>query len=168
MQDISGQKWYVIRTKPRREIAAVDWLQYLGVEGFVPLMRRSSRRFGRNMSIVEPLFPGYLFALFYLDVSYYSVVHSPGVHSVVRVGGEPAAIAAEVVEELKDRVREGPLELNARSPVPGGKVTILNGPLEGLEAVFESFLSGTQRVAVLLNYMQREGIRVTLPAESVA
>lgn len=45
----------------------------------------------------------------------------------------------------------------------GDAVTIQDGPFAGYEAVFDTRLSGTQRVVVLLKLLQAERVRLELP-----
>jgi transcription antitermination factor NusG len=48
----------------------------------------------------------------------------------------------------------------------GAPVKVLRGPFQELEAVFDGYLSGAERVAVLLSIMNAER-RVVMPASMV-
>jgi transcription antitermination factor NusG len=49
----------------------------------------------------------------------------------------------------------------------GQHVQVIEGPMRGLVAVFERFLPGSERVALLLNAMGITSVRVTLPSSQV-
>ena len=159
--------WYLLRTKAYKEAAAARAVGCLGVETFLPLFSEKTVRFRQVMSVVRPLFPGYLFTYLDLRASYFEVVHASGVHSLVRIGSEPAVVPIELINEMKERVKSGPIELAPKPLTEGSKVTILHGPLEGLEAVFQYYISGARRVVLLLEQVRLHGIRVVLPANYV-
>jgi pimeloyl-ACP methyl ester carboxylesterase len=46
----------------------------------------------------------------------------------------------------------------------GEKVVVVEGPFRGFEAIFQRYLSSTERVAILLNAVEANGLRVVLPA----
>jgi hypothetical protein len=45
---------------------------------------------------------------------------------------------------------------------------VVDGPFRGFEAIFERYLSGTERVAILLSAVEASGLRVVLSATAVA
>jgi hypothetical protein len=44
---------------------------------------------------------------------------------------------------------------------------VVEGPFRGFEAIFERYLSGAERIAILLSAIDAEGLRVVLPASAV-
>jgi len=50
----------------------------------------------------------------------------------------------------------------------GDKVRVVEGPFRGFEAIFERYLSGAERVAILLSTIEASGVRMVLPASAVA
>ena len=53
--------WYLLYSKPRQEGVAVENLKRQGYETYLPLVRTRRRRQGQYVSLVEPMFPRYLF-----------------------------------------------------------------------------------------------------------
>lgn len=145
--------WYVVHTKPRRELFAAGMLaDDLGVVAYLPEVLQVGR--GRRRS--EPLFPGYVFIQADLSVTSLSRINATlGVHRVVTAGGQPQPLPAGEVEALRERVDA----LNAAGGMPthslnpGDQVTLKAGPLQGLQAVFIGPMRPARRVRVLLEFL---------------
>jgi hypothetical protein len=45
---------------------------------------------------------------------------------------------------------------------------VVEGPFRGFEAIFQRYLSGAERVAILLSVVESGGLRVVLSAGAVA
>ena len=145
--------WYVVHTKPRRELLAAGLLvDDLGVVAYLPEVLQVARGRRRN----EPLFPGYLFIQADLSATSLSRINAtPGVRRLVTAGGQPQPLPAGEVEALRERVDS----LNAAGGMPshslnpGDQVTLKAGPLQGLRAVFIGPMRPAQRVRVLLEFL---------------
>lgn len=157
-----------MRTKPRNERWVYDQLAPTLPEVFLPRLRTSSRRRGRTTSSIVPLFSCYLFARFDLGTSYFDVRYTPGVHGLVSAGLEPLAVPAEIIDEIRSRGVNGVVEIQARRFSTGERVQVVDGPFHGFEAIFERYISGPARVAILLETVEAKGIRVVLPADSLS
>jgi len=159
-------EWYLVRTKPQKERWVQDQLRNIAGEAFLPLLRSRTRCFGRSMTTVKPLFPCYLFANFNLQERYFEVKYTAGVHSLVSVGGEPVMVPVSIIDEIKRRGTDGIVELPQRKLDPGQKIRIVDGPFRDIEAIFDRYLSGSERVAILLDALGASTIRVVLPSSS--
>lgn len=148
MTSSSATDWYLVRSRPRQEVVALQSLQRLGVETFLPLIReqRVIRRCRRT--VTGPLFPGYLFARFDLETRFRAVNFAHGVRELVAFGDTPAVVPDEMVEAILGRMEDGAVVVRP-SFRPGDRVRVGWGPFEGLEAVFECELSEQQRVVLL-------------------
>lgn len=144
------KSWYLIRSKPHQEQVAASHLQRLEVETFCPRLKRTKILRKKKCTVVESLFPGYLFAMFSLGCEYRKVVFAHGVADVVRFGAAPAIVDDETIISLQARTQEGYVHLTPASFQVGQVVRISGGAFTGLQAVFEKELTGTQRVALLL------------------
>lgn len=145
--------WYLLRSKIRQEDMAESNLQRLGVESFCPHLKQTKLSRGKKRSVIIPLFPGYLFSKFDLNADYRKVVYAHGVADVVRFGETPARVDEEIIETIQARMLEGFITFSSPSYISGQTVQIQEGPFKGFSAVFERELTGTQRVALLLNSM---------------
>jgi len=117
---------------------------------------------------IGPLFPCYLFARFDLQAKYFDVKYLQGVRGLVSAGSEALAVPSALVEEIKRRTVDGVLEIPPKPLSRGERVTVVGGPFKGLDAIFERYLSGAERVALLLSTMGTNGVRMVLPAASVS
>jgi transcription antitermination factor NusG len=115
---------------------------------------------------VAALFPGYMFALFNIE-RYSQLRYTRGVRQIVCFGEEAAVVPQWIIEELKLRCSNGPVELPERRLVAGERVIVIDGPFREFDGIFERHLSGPERVAILLSVMGA-GRRAVLPASMVA
>lgn len=164
--DISGpsalERWFVGYTKPRQELRALENLARQGFDCQLPLIQVQRRRRERLSWEQEAMFPRYLFIRPRADGGALERVRSTfGMCGLVRFGGLPAQVADRVVSELLwvgERIREAFFQ-------PGDAVRLTEGPLAGLEGVFQC-TDGEGRAIVLLEFLQREQ-RVAVPATAL-
>ncbi len=161
-----SSQWYLLRTKANEERRAQAQLSRLVADVLSPLMKVRVRRWGRMVESVGPLFPCYLFARFNLEREYRQVRYARGIRDIPRFGAQPAAVPEWIISDLKQRCAGGPLELPRRMLVPDQRVMVIDGPFREFEGLFERYLSGQERVAVLFS-MMGAGARAVLPASMV-
>jgi hypothetical protein len=89
-----------------------------------------------------------------------------GVRDIVRFGEQAAVVPVWVIDELGARCAQRPVDFLKPAFSKGTPVKVLHGPLRELHAVFDSYISGAERVAVLLSIMNAER-RVVMPASMV-
>ncbi len=160
--------WYALNSKPHSERFVYDGLAARGIEAYLPVWQ-PSRRSARPVA-PRPFFPSYLFAHVDLDVVGLSVLqYLPGVRRLVFCGDRPASVSQAAIDRIHLRLSE--LEKSVRDELgeplaPGDRVIITDGPLAGLEAVFERGLSSEARVRVLINFLQR-GMHVDIEREFI-
>jgi len=156
--------WYLLRTKAGEERKVEGYIARFTADVLLPLIKVRVRRWSKMVESIAPLFPCYLFALF--DERDYSRVRfSRGVRELVCFGGQPAFVPEWMIEGLKQRCANGPVELPQRRLTAGEPVMVTDGPLGEFEGIFEQYLSGFDRVAILLSLMG--GTRVVLPATKI-
>jgi transcriptional antiterminator RfaH len=161
VQTMAGD-WFVVRSKPRREEYAQRQLIRRGVETFLPRIAERAR--SRVEPVVNPLFPGYLFARVDLETQYTAVIWTPGVHSMVAFGGAPAPLEPQVIEFLQKRCGGQGLIVATPHFEAGQEVRVVDGPLAGLHGIVQERVSGRARVRVLMELLRRR-TQVTLPLD---
>lgn len=161
------QEWYLVHTKAGKELSVRGQLSEWLPEAFLPTLKVQIHRWGKLVTTVSPLFPCYLFARLPAECDLRRVGYTLGVREVVRAGDEALVVPTTVIEELKDRCAHGPVELPTKPFRQGDQVTIADGALRGFDAVFEHYLSGPQRVAILLSSLTETPIRVVLQASAI-
>jgi transcriptional antiterminator RfaH len=162
-------RWYLIHTKPAREVLAEFNLKRQGYQVYYPRLLRPTRIRGRWVDRVASLFPRYLFLGLAVGHQAMGPVRSTvGVASIVRFGNDYAVVPDGVVENLRRRAdpTTGLHRLNGRTVFePGSNIRIVAGVFDGLEGVFQRE-SGDERVVLLLGLLGSDTL-VQLPAEFV-
>ncbi len=164
----SASQWYLVRTKPGKEKWVRDQLAVALPAVFLPLLKAKMPRWGRLAVSIAPLFPCYLFAKLDLSAHYFEVKYLPGVQGLVSAGNDPVAVPEEIISEIRRRGVDDIVEIADKAFDNGERVRVVLGPFRGFEAIFERYLSGAERVAILLSAVQAGGLRVVLPASALA
>lgn len=146
--------WYALASKPRKEQIVWRFLHEQGIEVLYPRLRVNP--VNPRASKFRPYFPGYMFLqvdLETLGLSFFQWM--PHTRGLVQFGGEPAVVPDHLIAEIRARV----IEISESGGEvfdglkPGDVVRITNGPFSGYEAIFDAKITGTERVRVLLHFL---------------
>jgi transcriptional antiterminator RfaH len=166
MSEAINQRWLAVSCKQRQEAVAVENLERQGFHVYYPRIRVKKRRRGRLTEEVEGLFPRYLFIR--IDVircSTACIRSTRGAVGLVRFGLQPAVIPDDVIAEL--RQRENPAtglhDWVGGEFLVGDGVTVVEGPLSGLDGIFAGY-DGDKRVTVLLDLLGKSN-RVSIDGD---
>lgn len=167
MIDAVGPTWFCIKTKPRQEAVAVHNLRAVGVGELVfPRLRRTRRGHDKNKVVVEPLFPGYLFARFD-PMEFQSAIRSTrGVLHLVSREGKPVDVEQAVIDELNALGPEATLSLLDAEPKVGAKARVIRGIFAGSEGEVIRLESPQKRIGLLLSILGSDQ-PVELPLDDV-
>lgn len=160
-----AERWYVLRSKPHKEVVVWKQVQSQGLETYFPRLQQKSAR-GR----VKPYFPGYLFVRADLDdVGQSALQWMPHTLGLVSFGSIPAPVPADMIEGIRQHVemlnRRGEYLLpNVKA---GDPVEIRSGPFAGYHAIFDARLSASDRVRVLLKMLNDRYVAMELHASQV-
>jgi len=145
--------WYVIQSKPGQAERAHQELENQGFDTFLPLIGVEKIKRGKRTEQQEPLFPGYLFIyLSELDSNWRPIRSTRGVARLVTFGDKPAIVPHPVISTLREQLRG--VKAPEQTLQPQQKVSITEGPFQGLNAVFEQY-DGEQRAFLLLDLLGR-------------
>ncbi len=155
-ESVSRNRWYAVRSQPRKEAFADEQLRRQGFRTFLPRHSSTTRLPTRTKVHLTPFFPGYLFVRLDLSFGRWSNINSTfGVQKIVAFGGRPAPAPHGLIEELIALSGEaGEVRFN-QSFSPGESVRIIGGPLHGHIGRFES-LRPHERVHILLQILNQE------------
>jgi len=163
--------WYLVFTKPRQELVALENLERQGYRCYLPQWQVEKKKRGRQAAawatVTEALFPRYLFIE--LDTgptgpSWGPIRSTTGVTSLVRFGLHPAKAPTGLIDTL--RAMEAQHAQSAACPlVPGDLVSLREGPFAGLQAVYQCQDSNA-RIILLLNVMSRP-VRIQVKSRAV-
>lgn len=92
----------------------------------------------------------------------------PGVFGLVSAGHEPLAISDTIVDSVRSRCSDGIVELSPQPFREGEQVRVVAGPFRDFDAIFQSYLSGSKRVAILIRTIEGTGVRVVADASIIA
>lgn len=159
----SDCKWYVIQTKTSQEDLAAFNLSRLGLETLNPKLKQEKLVWGCLKPIVKPLFAGYIFAKFNALKYLHTIQYTRGVRNVLRFGMTLLPVEEDIIQNIQGRLNvEGCVEIKKQTLVIGSSVSVNNGPLSGLNGIFERETSDKNRVVVLLDVM---GVRAQVMME---
>lgn len=150
----SGERWYCVRTKPKKErMAAASVASMHCLEVFCPQIRFRRKTVRGPVWFQEAMFPGYMFVRFDMVEMKRSVSHSPGVLNIPVFNNRHVPIPDAVIESLrKDLDDTG--SVDAGLPLEEGEeTTVLEGSMRGLKVKVIKVMSAENRVAVLLEML---------------
>jgi transcriptional antiterminator RfaH len=161
-------KWYAMRSKPRKEDFLWEQLLAREIECFYP--RTRVRTVNPRARKVRPYFPGYLFVCVDLEqIGLSTLQWMPGAGGLVAFDGQPASVPEPMVNAIRNRVEvinaEGGETLAGLKR--GDPVVINEGPFVGYQAIFDSRMSGDERVRVLLDLLNKHKLPLELPAAQI-
>ncbi len=162
------EKWYVAHSKPRHE--EILWKQYCirNLESYYPCIKVNP--VNPRARKVQPYFPGYLFVhadLEQVGISYLEWI--PGAAGLVSFGDEPAFIPDSLIDAIRQRVdalgtASGRKTMSLRK---GDNIVIHEGIFKDYEGIFDVYLSGAERVRVLLSLIGNRQVPVELAVASI-
>jgi transcriptional antiterminator RfaH len=144
------KEWYVAQAKRHEYGLLKNNLNRMGIEYYDPhiLVQKRGKR------VRDPLFYTYLFLHFDLEKKGWAHIrYTPGLKNILLRDGSPGSVEDTVIEEIKQRVEKWNGEGNrARNLKSGDRVIIGNGPLKGLDAVFDDYIESNERCTIFLNF----------------
>lgn len=152
---MNDPSWYAVQTKPRQEDRVQYWLrERVGLPVFLPKVADRRRRRARQITVIEPLFPSYVFVQMRLEPDpWYAVKWTPGVKRIVATGDVPTPVPIEVIHMLRERCVDGDMIPWQPRLQAGAAVNVVHGPFSGLQGILERPASRGERVRVLLRLM---------------
>lgn len=159
--------WYVVHSKPKKELQVSGYLKSFDLTVYHPTLKVNP--VNPRSAKIQSYFPRYLFVRANLDeINIRDLLWAPGAVGLVEFGGEPAVVPDEFIASLKERItqikRAGGLHLEGLEK--GDGIIVTHGAFAGHEGVFDLRLSGEQRVQVLLHWLGRE-IKVKVNANAI-
>lgn len=152
------RNWHVVLCRPRQDATAEENLLNQGFETFRPKSRTHRLIAGRRRSVVESMFPRYLFVRLRQHGEDWGPIRSTrGTVGLVRLGQQTPIVPAAVIEALRQRSDDdGFINLSDAVEYKTNElVEIIDGPCAGYRAMFHAH-NGTDRVLVLLTLLQHE------------
>ncbi len=160
--------WYAMRSKPNKEALLCSQLDMRKIDFYYPQIK--VRPVNPRSRKVRSYFPGYLFTrIDFTQTPVSELLWLPASSGLVSFGGEPATIPENLIHEIRHHVEELNLkgvDLMQRFKT-GDRVVIHEGPLAGYTGIFDSRISGSDRVRILLQLLRNKQMQVVLPVDYV-
>ena len=156
--------WYAIHVRAKFEKAAAESLTRKGYECLLPSYRERRNWSDRTKVLELPLFPGYVFSRFDVEVRL-PILQTPGVLAVAGVGRIPQPLDSMEIEQIrKVTAIDHPAQ-----PWPylkvGQRVAITAGPLAGVEGLLAQ-VRGETRVVLQVSLLE-QAISVVVDSDGV-
>lgn len=142
--------WYLVYTKPKNEDIVSQKFTEAGFEVLNPKLKERKIYRRKLQDIISPLFPCYIFVRFDGSKDYRLVKYTRGVRNIIGTPDNLGIVPQEIIDSILSRSEEGVVTLSPVKMTRGEEVVIKAGPFEGLNAIFEKELKGSERVSILL------------------
>lgn len=149
--DIVGD-WFLAWVKSKEETILASRLEQLGIDYYLPLVQRTTRRFGKRQTELRPLFPGYL-ALAGDQNSRYEAIQTAHTMRVI-----PVVRREKFVRELESIRLSVAIDSRLgqfKGIALGRQCRVIHGPYMGVEGIAESLLK-PDRVIVRVRIMGQQ------------
>jgi len=154
--------WYVLYVKHNLEDATALQLKNASIEVLNPKLRIKKYIRGKYLRVIEPLFPGYLFANFDHETHGHMIKYTRGVKFIVGKQN-PLIVPEEIIQAIRERMVGEIVSPPADDFRSGDRVLIKEGPFANFYGIFERDLPGNERAMILL-----ETLHCKLEIESVS
>ena len=150
----TGEHWYCVRSKPKKERMAAGSLTTLhGLEVFCPQIRFQRKTVRGPVWFQEAMFPGYFFARFDLFEMKRAVSYAPCVLNIPIFDGLIVSVPDPVIESLREDL-DAESVVEAVEPLEvGEETTILEGSMRGLKVKIIKLMPAQERVGVLMEML---------------
>lgn len=156
--DDAERFWHAVFCKPQQDARAEQNLKNQGFEVFRPKTRNRRVVGGRRHTVIESLFPRYIFVRLGRTGEDWSPIRSTfGAVGLVKVGQDVPIVPDPVIESLRIRCSESDIvdlsgAIDFRKDEP---IEIVDGPCAGYRALFQA-RTKEERVIVLLKLLSAE------------
>lgn len=155
-------QWYVLFVIGGREDSTYERLKkgnYQHLTFYLPKRKLRERRQGEWQEVTRVLFPGYILMEGQLTVNdYYALRKEEGVIRLLGDTGEPTSVPSEELALLQQL---GAIDAHNEDSIgysqvmrDGDDVTIISGPLEGLQGYIKKIDWRKKRAKVVIPFMQ--------------
>lgn len=155
--------WFCVYTKPQKEAQVAAYCRNtLGLECYVPQIRRYRTIRRKRELVTSPLFPRYFFCRLDLTSSFRAVRYAPDALDLVCFGSGPAVVDDGLIAQLKSWAGEGEEIITLKCDLNvGDAVELVDGPMRGMSATILQVDDARDRVALLLNILHGAQLTVS-------
>jgi|SRR5579859_5185593 len=159
-----GDCWFALQVRRGCETHVGTLLHQKGYEPFVPTYRCKRKWSDRWKNVELPLFTGYVFCKFSIEVRA-PIITTTGVIRIVGTRSQPVPVENSEIEAVRAVITSGFRTQPHPYPAVGSKVRIAKGPLSGVEGVLTGHRG--QYLVVSIHAIQGS-VAVVVDGDSVA
>jgi transcription antitermination factor NusG len=156
---LMNDSWFALHVRPRFESYVELQLGGKGYEVFLPTYESRRRWSDRVKTVVQPLFPGYVFCRFNVDARL-PVLVTPGVNSIIGVGKTPIPVDPEEITAIRNVINSGVASYPCDYIRDGESVRVESGPLEGLVGIVQRSKSSDRLIVSLTLLMRSVSVEI--------
>lgn len=158
------KKWFALYTKPRHEFKALEQLEEIEIETFLPTITLTKQWSDRKKKVTEPLFKGYVF-IRSNEIERNNAVTRDAVIKTIFFDGKPAEIPSQEIESIK-KMLEFPEKIQIfNGIVKGVIVKIESGPFADVEGIVNSVSKDENTLSVSIELLNRT-VTVSIPGNT--
>lgn len=158
------KNWFALYTKPRQEFKALEQLNEIDVETYLPTITVTKQWSDRKKKIIEPLFKSYIF-IYSNEMERNSSITRESVIKTIYFNGKPAVIPEIEMASIK-RMLESPEKIHVfNGIIKGVIVKIESGPFDGIEGIVNSVSDDENTLSVSIQLLNRT-ISVSIPSDT--
>ena len=161
-------QWYALHVKPHKERAVYEQLLARDITSYYPHVRVKPKNPRSRKE--RPYFPSYLFVHINLvEHGMNALSWIPGSHRLVEFGGIPAIVPESLILQVQQTITNYNQELagTLKKYKKGDKISIVDGVFDGYEAIFDTYLTDSSRVQVLLSFLSNHPQPVHLNIDTI-
>ena len=148
--------WFLLQTKPNAYLVACSHLRRQGFDVFFPRILKTSKKRGRFVDNLSPLFPGYIFMGTIADqIPWKSINATRGISRAVTLDGTYRSVNNEIIDGLKCRCDSNSVLKSMDDVVSGDRVKVEKGPFAEFICQVDEIEDG-HRVWVLINFLKQK------------
>ncbi len=158
--------WHVLYVKSRWEKRVYESLLEIDVESFLPQFKTIKQWSDRKKTVIQPLFPSYVFTYLRSLKEFNKVLTINGVCCYVRFGNRYARVTEEEIEKMKFLVRDERISVTVsekKRPKVGETKMITSGVLNNFECEVLK-INNQNKVIVRIDSLKQNFI-ATVPAD---
>lgn len=161
-----GKSWFLAQLRPNCGHIAERNLARQGFQTFLPTEHVLRRERGKFITVLRPLFPGYIFVAFDSAGGHWRAINSTnGITRLVSFGKEPASVPLDIVSQLMACCDTSGKLLPTKLLNPGDQVRLMSGPFANFIGTIHS-IAPERRAFVLMEIMGRQ-TRIAVAADQL-
>jgi len=158
------KNWFALYTKPRHEYKALEQLEALEIETFLPTITQTKQWSDRKKKVTEPLFRGYIF----IHSTEIERIHAVTCESVIKTiffDGKPAVVPEQEINSII-KMLETPERIKVFTGIVKGVIVkIESGPFEGVEGIVDLISQDENTLSVSVQLLNRT-VSVSIPSNT--